>query len=101
MKRSPLKPRKKPLRRSKWLKPRPKGSLPLQTRLAVLDRARHRCERCKAPRPLQLHHRKLRSAGGDDEASNLAAVCAQCHDHIHRNPAESAREGWIIRRGAQ
>lgn len=51
-------------------------------------------------RAVHLHHRRLRSQGGGNEPENLLAVCAPCHDHIHRNPAESYERGWLLRRTA-
>lgn len=43
------------------------------------------------------HHKKRRSQGGKDEPSNLLAVCAFCHDKIHRNPAESFEKGHLTK----
>jgi 5-methylcytosine-specific restriction endonuclease McrA len=102
MKRTPLH-RRTPLRsRSPWLRPRPKGTIPLQTRLALQQRAHHRCERCKVPdrvRACQAHHRRLRSQGGPDTLENLSYLCWRCHGHVHDNRAESVAAGWIIPKG--
>lgn len=101
MKRTPL-TRKAPLKRSKWMRRRPSGSLPLQTRLAVLDRAQAKCERCRVDgryRGLEVHHRRLRAQGGSDDVSNLVALCGGpqgCHRWAHENPARAKAEGWII-----
>jgi len=40
-----------------------------------------RCARCKKPLPARFHvdHIKPFSAGGSDRASNLQALCSNCH----------------------
>jgi hypothetical protein len=43
------------------------------------------------------HHMKRRSQGGKDEAENLLAVCAFCHDQIHRNPEKAFDKGHLVR----
>jgi hypothetical protein len=44
-----------------------------------------RCARCSRVRPLHLHHKKHRSAGGDDDPENLELICAEyCHKDEHR-----------------
>ena len=55
-----------------------------------------RCEVCGA-RSVHLHHRKRRSQGGPDTADNLLAVCLDCHERIHANPADSYASGLLIR----
>ena len=68
-------------------------------RVAVYHRALGRCERCGANLTmtgLEAHHRKLRSRGGGDELSNLAALCPQCHDWVHANPAAAEVSGWMV-----
>lgn len=44
------------------------------------------------------HHKRMRSQGGGDELSNLLTVCAPCHRYIHAHPAESYKNGWLLRR---
>lgn len=52
------------------------------------------CRLCSATEPfepLELHHLVPRSAGGDDVADNLVALCRQCHDCVTRRvPADLA-----------
>lgn len=43
-----------------------------------------------------IHHRKLRSRGGEDTAENCVSICHVCHDWIHANVAESTKLGWIV-----
>lgn len=44
------------------------------------------------------HHIQPRAQGGSYDGSNVAAVCAACHAHIHGNPAWSYANGWLVRR---
>ena len=67
----------------------------------VLERAGFYCEKCgHSGSGFALHHRKLRSQGGEDTPSNLIAVHHGCHnlntDSIHLNPAIAKRNGWIV-----
>ena len=49
---------------------------------AVLLRDGHcRCGNCEVRHGLQIHHLRPRSWGGDDEISNLAAVCIPAGHH--------------------
>ena len=43
------------------------------------------------------HHRRLRSQGGGDEASNGLSVCALCHDYLHKHTGEAYKNGWLVR----
>lgn len=68
---------------------------------AVLERAGNYCEKCgKVGQDLALHHRKLKSQGGQDAVENLIAVHHECHNMgtkaIHMNPKESIENGWIV-----
>lgn len=54
-----------------------------------------RAQACAA-RAQHVHHRKLRKHGGGDDVENLLWVCLNCHDHIHRNPAEAYENGWLV-----
>lgn len=48
-----------------------------------LQRHDWRCARCRSRRPLQIHHRKYRSHGGNHQVDNLEPVCWDCHRAIH------------------
>lgn len=56
-------------------------------RAEVLERARHRCERCGSQLALHVHHRLPRSRGGKHEPANLAVLCGApaggCHGAVH------------------
>lgn len=47
-----------------------------------------------------LHHRKLRSRGGDNSPSNLVALHHECHnlgtDSVHLNPAKATELGLMV-----
>lgn len=93
--------RRTPLSRARLrAKPKPDDGY-AQARHGVHGRAKSRCERCGDHLPfaaVHAHHRKPRSAGRDDSVPNLLALCRACHTHVHANPAESYRCGWLIRR---
>lgn len=100
MKRSPL-ARKSGLKRPRTARKPRTGPEWTAVRVQVHGRARGRCDRCGTGLPLpamHCHHRKPRSAGRDDTAANLLALCSDCHGHVHANPAESYRSGWVISR---
>lgn len=44
-----------------------------------------------------FHHIKRRSQGGKGIASNGLHVCVPCHTWIHDHPAESFKNGWLVR----
>jgi hypothetical protein len=58
-----------------------------------------RCEKCGERLACDAHHRVLTAQGGPDVASNLAALCRQCHDWCHLHPDEARLGGWILRSG--
>lgn len=66
----------------------------------VLRLANYKCQAHVSPRcensNLHVHHRKLRSRGGDNSLSNLRAVCLNCHDIIHANPELATQTGWLV-----
>lgn len=102
-----------PLVRKNWMRPRGKlkngsrrspsaenGSATWhRTRVWVLDRNKGRCEAAVTGvctrRAEHVHHIKLRSRGGDDDPSNLLAVCFPCHDEIHKRPAWATEQGFM------
>ena len=58
--------------------------IPFNTRVAVLLRARDRCECCFRLSKLELHHIHHHSHG-TEQAEDLLALCRQCHDERHRS----------------
>lgn len=75
---------------------------------ACLERDSHSCVVCggalhgRRGVDWSIHHRKLRSQGGDNRLSNLISVCghgtAGCHGDIHAAPAKAREAGWMLRR---
>ena len=55
------------------------------------------CEVCQIRESKQAHHKLRRSQGGGDVPDNLLAVCARCHDLIHREPKWAYGKGWMRR----
>jgi cytochrome c553 len=47
-------------------------------------------------RAVHIHHRKLQSQGGGDEAENLIGTCAFCHEFLHRNRNWAREHRFII-----
>ena len=41
------------------------------------------CEECELRPGTQIHHRTLRSQGGNDVEGNLQWLCHHCHDERH------------------
>lgn len=90
--------RSAPLKRTGWLRSRPKRSVPDPVRQAVRVRSQGVCERCRCCEASHMHHRVTRSRGGPHHAVNLAHLCAgpgscDCHSLVHR----TNEEPWLIR----
>jgi 5-methylcytosine-specific restriction endonuclease McrA len=75
---------------------------------AVLERDGYQCVVCSGGLHgtrgvgYSVHHRKLRSQGGDNRLSNLISVCghgtAGCHSNLHGAPTNARKAGWIVSR---
>lgn len=67
----------------------------------VEGRAGYYCEICGLPatESMALHHRKLKSRGGKDSASNLIRIHHSCHnlssDSVHLNPKAAEEKGYM------
>lgn len=107
MKRSPMPPRRSPLRSSSTLKPG-KPLRPRSAKTVRVDAARRvlkkrlqaedeMCRRCRIRAGTDLHERLRRSQGGD-AASELVVVliCRTCHSAIHDRPQKARDEGWLV-----
>lgn len=44
----------------------------------------------------QLHHRLLRSQGGQHTVTCLVYICSDCHDAVHGLGKESYENGWLV-----
>jgi len=62
-------------------------------------RSRGWCERCRANRGVDFHHRLQRSLGGKDTAANYLHLCRRCHDRVHQQRVEDHvyEQGWLLR----
>lgn len=75
-------------------------SIPLRVRRAVKARSEGNCEVCLMSGADHMHHRLMRSQGGEHTVENLLHVHWGCHEDIHLNPARSYELGHLVRRGA-
>ena len=55
-----------------------------------------RLEVCQG-RAAHLHHRQLRSQGGQDTEANLLHLCFKCHEWAHLHPKEANEKGLIVK----
>lgn len=68
----------------------------------VFKRCNGYCEKCGLPLTNEwaLHHRKLKSRGGKDTASNLLALHHKCHNtgthSVHLNPKIATQQGYMV-----
>jgi hypothetical protein len=67
----------------------------------VLQRAGGYCEMCgKVLNDYALHHRKLKSRGGQDSVCNLMVLHHECHNlgtySIHMTPGSSTKAGYMV-----
>ena len=70
-----------------------------QWRDLVVRRAGWRCQRCKRlDDTVEAHHIGQRSTHPHllTDPANGAALCAECHRHVHTHVAESLADGWLI-----
>ena len=79
-------------------------AIPVDVIDAVMARSGGRCEAripgvCQG-RATNLHHRRLRSQGGLNTASNILALCGTgstgCHGHIHARPEWARERGFLL-----
>ena len=59
----------------------PGEAIPHETKLALWERCKGRCEFC-GKRAVDAHHIKYRSHGGNNLLKNLIALCRNCHEDI-------------------
>lgn len=68
-------------------------------RHGIATRDHFNCVRCGLGVGLahgECHHRLRRAHGGPDSAFNCIWLCGPCHEHIHKNPAQSYRLGFLV-----
>lgn len=54
------------------------------------------CERCRTARAVELHHRKMRSAGGTHHPLNCLMLCTLCHTYAHTAGQAAYTEGLLL-----
>ena len=101
MKRTPIK-RKTPLKRSGKLrrvskKRRKQNEVYSDVREKFLSNTPV-CQVCQHRMASQVHHRRGRFGDRLNEVEFFLAVCFECHDKIHHNPAWAYRMGYMIKR---
>jgi hypothetical protein len=110
MKRSPMPPRRTPLKRTA-MRPRGPKAEARARELALFALALHARSGgfCEVSTPAcppgrheghHAHHIRLRSQGGGHDPANGLLVCAASHRWIHDHPAISYANGWLERRTA-
>lgn len=122
MKRSPLPPRRSPLRsvaplrRTGLARVVPLSAAPQHrarqrdtgparaVRDLVRERAGDRCELCWSTDGLQVHHRRPRASGGTSDPAtnspaNLLLLCVWCHADIEARRALALANGHLIHQG--
>lgn len=57
-----------------------------EKRRVEIAAAEHRCRRCGAHGPLELHHLTYRNLG-NEPPEDLVVLCVTCHQEAHRNAA--------------
>ena len=60
-------------------------------RRVTLEARGYRCERCKGPGKLEVHHIIPLEYGGDETPDNLEVLCRDCHIDEHAGPLTRAR----------
>ena len=79
-----------------------KNRVPKDVAETVINRADGHCEimhyasGCNG-RAEHLHHRKLRSQGGEHTAENLIQICSGCHYWLHNNTGVAYEHGWLVK----
>lgn len=81
-----------------------KSKFPPRLAEVITARSGEACEATVSPGCVghgqHLHHRKLRSQGGEHTAENCVSVCHVCHTWIHANTGKSYEHGWLVRQWA-
>lgn len=56
------------------------------------------CERCGESLGLHIHHMAGREGGRVVDYQKMAALCPECHRHIHAHVTEATLQGWLLSR---
>ena len=67
-----------------------------EDKIIAYEKAHGLCEKCgkkfKDYKEPEYHHIELYSDGGETHVNNIMALCRECHDDIHRNKVDLAKE---------
>lgn len=79
-----------------------KNRVPREVAELVVERAQGMCEIMSPAtgctgHAQHLHHRQLRSQGGEHTVVNLVHICSACHYWLHMHPAISYTNGWLVK----
>lgn len=79
-----------------------KNLIPDEVKAVVEERSQGACERLLHPvctgRAKEMHHRQMRSQGGEHSVVNLLHLCRECHrEYVHLHPADSYSHGWLVK----
>ena len=79
-----------------------KNRMPPEVAAVVVERAGGTCEIMHPDagcnfQAEQVHHRQMRSQGGQHTVENMVHICHLCHGWVHRNPAYSYDQGWLVK----
>lgn len=77
-----------------------KKRMPHEVAEAVIERADYVCEAMLPGctwRGSEIHHRKLRSQGGQHDLDTCILLCKHCHMAVHANPARSYEQGLLVK----
>lgn len=79
-----------------------KNRVPREVAELVVERAQGMCEIMSTEtgcsgRAEHMHHRQLRSQGGEHTVANLVHICSACHYWLHMHPAIAYTNGWLVK----
>lgn len=79
-----------------------KNRIPEEIKEAIRERSDYICEAmipeagCEW-KATDMHHRQMRSQGGQHEVVNLVHICRACHRYTHLHPAISYTAGFLVK----
>lgn len=79
-----------------------KNRMKEETKATIRERADYVCEAMIPEagcswRGTDIHHRHMRSQGGQHTVENGVLLCRECHSYIHMHPAIAYTNGWLVK----
>jgi hypothetical protein len=94
--------KRSPLKRSGRLNPiskKRKGQIVEYTKIRKEYLSAHpKCQVCESRKADQIHHRKARWGERLNDKTYFLAVCQDCHNLIHSDPAWAYSTGYLLKR---